>query len=99
MFSNDPGRCVPVGVRVARTREGSHRMDEDVDQLNRYVEDLVAGRRPPVALLPNRKALRTRQAAARLSAARPGTGIPSRQYLTRLAGEIARGMLGPDSTV
>lgn len=70
-------------------------MVEEVDGLNRYVEDLLADRRPPVALLPNRKALRTRQAAARLSAARPGTGIPSHEYLTRLAGQIARGMPGP----
>ena len=75
-------------------------MDENIDQLNRYVEDLLADRRPPVALLPNRKALRTRQAAARLSAARRGTGIPSREYLTRLAGQIARGRLGPsDSSI
>jgi hypothetical protein len=72
-------------------------MVEEVDRLNRYVEDLVAGRRPPVALLANRKALRSRQAAARLSAA-AGTGSPSRHYLTRLAGQMARGLLGPDST-
>ncbi len=73
-------------------------MDEEVDRLNRYVEDLLADRRPPVALLPNRKALRTRQVAARLSAARAGTGIPSHEYLTRIAGQIlrvVRGMLGP----
>jgi hypothetical protein len=73
-------------------------MVEEVDGLNRYVEDLLADRRPPVALLPNRKALRTRQAAARLTAARPGTGIPSPEYLTRLAGQIAHGMLGPTNS-
>ncbi len=69
-------------------------MVEEVDGLNRYVEDLLAERRPPVVRLPNRKALRRRQAAARLTAARPGTGIPSPEYLTRLAAQIAHGMLG-----
>jgi hypothetical protein len=70
-------------------------MDEDIDQLNRYIEDLLADRRPPVALVPNRAALRARQAAALLSAARPGTGIPTHEYVARLMGRIARGMLGP----
>jgi len=65
-------------------------MDDDIDQLNRYLEDLLADRRPPVALVPNRKALRARQAAAMLSAARPDAGIPSPEYLTRLTGRIAR---------
>jgi hypothetical protein len=72
-------------------------MVEEVDCLNRYVEDLLAERRPPVARLPNRKALGRRQAAARLTAARPGTGIPSPEYLTRLAGQIAHG-LGPTNS-
>jgi hypothetical protein len=70
-------------------------MDEDVDQLARNVEDLLADRRPSVASLPNRKALRTLKAAALLSAARPGAGIPSHEYLTRLARQIARRMRGP----
>jgi hypothetical protein len=75
-------------------------MVEEVDGLNRYVEDLLADRRPPVLRLPNRKALRPRQAATRLTAARPGTGIPSPEYLTRLAGQIAQGMFGPtDSSI
>jgi len=69
-------------------------MDEEVDQLDRYIEDLLADRRPPVAFLPNRKALRALKAAALLSAARPGAGIPSQEYLTRLARQIARGMRG-----
>ncbi len=70
-------------------------MDEEVDQLDRYIEDLLADRRPSVAFLPNRKALRARKAAALLSAARPGAGIPSHDYLTRLARQIARGMHRP----
>ncbi len=73
-------------------------MVDEVDRMNRYVEDLLADRRPPVALVPNRTAFRARQAAALLSAARPGSGIPSDEYLTRLAGQILRGVLGPPAS-
>jgi hypothetical protein len=67
-------------------------VDEEVDRLNRLVEDLLADRRPNEPFFAEPKAFRARQVAALLSAARPGAGIPSRKFLTRLAAKIERGL-------
>lgn len=65
-------------------------MDDEVDRLNRYAEDLMADRRPALEPLPTEQALRARQAAALFSAARPGADVPSRQFLSRFEGRIVR---------
>lgn len=65
-------------------------MDKEVHRLNRYTEDLLADRRPTRKLPANEHAFHARQAAALLSGIRPGAGIPSRRFLRRLEGQIAR---------
>ncbi len=76
-------------------------MDQEVHRLNRYTEELLADRRPTREVLPNEHAFHARQAAALLSGIRPGAGIPSRRFLTRLEGQIVRwireGTQGPIS--
>jgi hypothetical protein len=65
-------------------------MDQEVHRLNRYTEELLADRRPTREVLPNGRAFHARQAAALLSGIRPGADIPSRRFLTRVEGQIAR---------
>jgi hypothetical protein len=64
-------------------------MDQEVHRLNRYAEELLADRRPTRKVLFNEHAFHARQAAALLSGIRPGAGIPSRRFLTRLEAQIA----------
>jgi len=64
-------------------------LDQDVYRLNRYTEELVADRRPSREMLLDERAFHARQAAALLSGVRPGAGIPSRRFLTRLETQIA----------
>ncbi len=56
-------------------------MEDDPDQLDRHVEDLLQDRRPPRTPLGSEDALLARQSAAMLRAARPGAGLPSRDFL------------------
>jgi hypothetical protein len=65
-------------------------MDQEVDRLNRYADELLADRRPTRAAFPKEHGLHARQAAALLSGIRPEAGIPSRRFLTRLEGRIAQ---------
>ncbi len=59
-------------------------MDDDPEQLDRHVEDLLQDRQPDRTPLPNEDAMRARQTAAILRAARPGAGLPSKAYLERM---------------
>ena len=63
-------------------------MDDDPEQLDRHVEDLLQDRKPERASLGNEDALRARQAAAMLRAARPGTSLPSGDFLRRMQNSI-----------
>lgn len=64
-------------------------MHQEIDRLNRYTKELLSDRRPPREMLHNKHGLHARQAAALLSGIRPGAGIPSRRFLTRLERQIA----------
>ena len=59
-------------------------MNDDPEQLDRQVEDLLWDRKPERTPLPNQDALRARQTAAMLRAARPGVGLPSKEFLERM---------------
>ncbi|HYM50938.1 MAG TPA: Rieske (2Fe-2S) protein [Candidatus Limnocylindrales bacterium] len=63
-------------------------MDDDPDQLDRYVEDLLQDRKPERTPLDGEDALRARQVAAMLRAARPGASLPSGDFVRRLEQSI-----------
>ncbi len=64
-------------------------MEDDPEQLDRFVEDLLADRRPERTPLENDDALEARRVAAMLRAARPGATLPSREFGDRLQQAIA----------
>ncbi len=63
-------------------------MNDDPDQLDHHVEDLLNDQRPERTPLPDEDALRARQTAAMLRAAKPGAGLPSQEFLHRMQGSI-----------
>jgi len=63
-------------------------MNDDPEQLGKHVEDLLQDRRPERTPLPDEDALRARQTAAMLRAAKPGAGLPSKEFLERMQGSI-----------
>ena len=63
-------------------------MNDDPDQLDHHVEDLLNDQRPERTPLPDEDALRARQTAAMLRAAKPGAGLPSQEFLHRIQGSI-----------
>ena len=63
-------------------------MNDDPEQLDQHVEDLLQDRRPERTPLPDEDALRARQTAAMLRAAKPGAGLPSREFLERMQASI-----------
>jgi nitrite reductase/ring-hydroxylating ferredoxin subunit len=63
-------------------------MNDDPEQLDKHVEDLLQDRKPERTPLPDEDALRARQTAAMLRAAKPGAGLPSKEFLQRMQGSI-----------
>src|SRR5690349_15159698 len=63
-------------------------MDDDPEQLDKYVEDLLQDRKPERTSLGSEDALRARQVAAMLRAARPGASLPSGDFLRRMQRSI-----------
>jgi nitrite reductase/ring-hydroxylating ferredoxin subunit len=63
-------------------------MNDDPEQLDRHVEDLLQDRRPERTPLADEAALRARQTAAMLRAAKPGAGLPTKEFLERMQGSI-----------
>jgi nitrite reductase/ring-hydroxylating ferredoxin subunit len=63
-------------------------MNDDPEQLDRHVEDLLQDRRPERTPLADEAALRARQTAAMLRAAKPGAGLPAKEFLERMQGSI-----------
>src|SRR5438093_8919287 len=63
-------------------------MNDDPEQLDRHVDDLLHDRKPERTPLPDEAALRARQTAAMLRAAKPGAGLPSKEFLERVQGSI-----------
>ncbi|HSO94193.1 MAG TPA: Rieske (2Fe-2S) protein [Candidatus Dormibacteraeota bacterium] len=63
-------------------------MNDDPEQLDRYVEDLLQDRRPERTPLADEDALGARQTAAMLRAAKPGAGLPSPEFLTKMQESI-----------
>jgi cytochrome b6-f complex iron-sulfur subunit len=63
-------------------------MNDDPEKLDQYVEDLLQDRQPERTPLPDEDALRARQTAAMLRAAKPGAGLPSKEFLERMQASI-----------
>jgi cytochrome b6-f complex iron-sulfur subunit len=63
-------------------------VNDDPEQLDKHVEDLLQDRRPERTPLGDEVALRARQTAAMLRAAKPGAGLPSKEFLERMQGSI-----------
>ena len=63
-------------------------MNDDPEQLDKYVEDLLQDRRPERTPLADQDALGARQTAAMLRAAKPGSGLPSPDFLARMQASI-----------
>ena len=63
-------------------------MNDDPEQLDKHVEDLLQDRKPERTPLPDEDALRARQTAAMLRAAKPGAGLPSKEFLERMQNSI-----------
>jgi cytochrome b6-f complex iron-sulfur subunit len=74
-------------------------VNDDPEQLDRHVEDLLQDRKPERTPLSNEDAMRARQTAAMLRAARPGAGLPSKEFLERMQRLINEwiGQLSPQS--
>jgi nitrite reductase/ring-hydroxylating ferredoxin subunit len=72
-------------------------VNDDPEQLDRHVEDLLGDRRPERTPLGDETALRARQTAAMLRAAKPGAGLPSKEFLERMQGSIQE-WVGEQST-
>jgi nitrite reductase/ring-hydroxylating ferredoxin subunit len=64
-------------------------VNDDPEQLDKHVDDLLHDRRPERTPLPDEDALRARQTAAMLRAAKPGAGLPSKEFLDRMQGSIS----------
>jgi cytochrome b6-f complex iron-sulfur subunit len=71
-------------------------VNDDPEQLDKYVEDLLQDRKPERTPLADEDALRARQTAAMLRAAKPGAGLPSKDFLERMQGSI-KGWVGEQS--
>jgi len=71
-------------------------VNDDPEQLDRHVEDLLHDRKPERTPLSDEDALRARQTAAMLRAAKPGAGLPSKEFLERMQGSI-HGWVGEQS--
>lgn len=71
-------------------------MNDDPEQLDKHVDDLLADRRPERTPLADETALRARQTAAMLRSAKPGAGLPSKEFLERMEASI-RGWVGEQS--
>jgi cytochrome b6-f complex iron-sulfur subunit len=71
-------------------------VNDDPEQLDKHVEDLLQDRRPERTPLGDEAALRARQTAAMLRAAKPGAGLPSKEFLERMQGSI-QGWVGERS--
>jgi cytochrome b6-f complex iron-sulfur subunit len=71
-------------------------VNDDPEQLDKHVEDLLADRRPERTPLGEETALRARQTAAMLRAAKPGAGLPSKEFLERMQASI-HGWVGEQS--
>jgi cytochrome b6-f complex iron-sulfur subunit len=71
-------------------------VNDDPEQLDRHVEDLLQDRRPERTPLPDEVALRARKTAAMLRAAKPGSGLPSKDFLQRMQASIT-GWVGEHS--
>lgn len=65
-------------------------MNDDPEQLDKYVEDLLQDRKPERTPLPDEDAMRARQTAAMLRAAKPGAGLPSKEFLERMQADIPK---------
>jgi cytochrome b6-f complex iron-sulfur subunit len=63
-------------------------VNDDPEQLDQHVEDLLQDRRPERTPLADEAALSARQTAAMLRAAKPGAGLPSKEFLERMQGSI-----------
>jgi len=63
-------------------------VNDDPEQLDRHLEDLLQDRRPERTPLGDEAALRARQTAAMLRAAKPGAGLPSKAFLERMQSSI-----------
>jgi len=63
-------------------------VNDDPETLDQYVEDLLQDRKPERTPLPDEDALRARQTAAMLRAAKPGAGLPSKEFLERIQASI-----------
>jgi cytochrome b6-f complex iron-sulfur subunit len=63
-------------------------VNDDPEQLDKHVEDLLQDRRPERTPLGDEAALRARQTAAMLRAAKPGAGLPSKEFLERMQSSI-----------
>ena len=63
-------------------------MNDDPEQLDQHVEDLLQDRRPERTPLADEGALGARQTAAMLRAAKPGAGLPSKEFLERMQNSI-----------
>src|SRR2546430_14800103 len=63
-------------------------MNDDPEQLDRHVDGLLHDRKPERTPLGDEAALRARQSAAMLRAAKPGAGLPSKEFLERMQGPI-----------
>ncbi len=72
-------------------------MNDDPEELDRHVEDLLGDRRPERTPLGDEAALRARQTAAMLRAAKPGAGLPSKEFLERMQASI-KDWVGEQST-
>ena len=71
-------------------------MNDDPEELDKHIEDLLADRRPERTPLADDTALRARQTAAMLRAAKPGAGLPSKEFLERMQASI-HGWVGEQS--
>src|SRR5207237_8316057 len=71
-------------------------MNDDPEQLDRHVDDLLHDRKPERTPLSDEDALRARQTAAMLRAAKTGAGLPSKEFLERMQGSIG-GWVGEQS--
>jgi cytochrome b6-f complex iron-sulfur subunit len=63
-------------------------VNDDPEQLDHYVEDLLHDQRPERTPLGDEDALSARQAAAMIRAAKPGAGLPTADFLTRMQTSI-----------
>ena len=63
-------------------------MNDDPEQLDKYVDDLLQDHKPERTPLGDEDALRARQTAAMLRAAKPGAGLPSKEFLERMQASI-----------